>query len=290
MKPANDAERIAALEALDILDTPPDPKLDVITDLATDMFKVPVSLVSLVDEHRQWFKSNCGLTGVSETAREVAFCDHAIRNDHVMVVENALEDPRFKENALVTGDPLIRFYAGCPLILPSGHAIGTLCLIDFKPRTLSESEEKRLIDLASIVMGLIENHDLTRETTAIAKRLRETRDQLRLVLDNVPARIWYKDDKNTIIHANRAALESVNLSDPSEVEGRPTAEIFPEMADKYLADDLEVIRRGEAVRNIIESYAPIKGQDGWISTDKVPHERFRRTGFHSGRSHRHFRA
>ena len=107
--PPSEAERLRALREAELLDTAPDPRFDNITALARDIFGVPVSLISLVDEHRQWFKSNQGLEGVTETERGVAFCDYAIRSTGVFVVEDALQDERFASNPLVTGEPEIRF-------------------------------------------------------------------------------------------------------------------------------------------------------------------------------------
>ena len=554
---SNEADRLVALHASGILDTAPDPRFDNITALARDMFDVPVALITLIDEHRQWFKSNCGLDGVSETAREVAFCDHAIRQTGIFVVENALEDVRFVDNPLVTEEPGVRFYAGAPIITKEGHAFGTLCLIDTEPRVFSGRERMRLASLAETVTGAMENHQMARQlasnmaelkvsseinqavldasragiigfkairdgqgdisdfsiltsnkanevitgipmtrliertflenfpgaktaglfeayckvvetgepveldlfydheglndwfevsatpmgadgltatfssitrrktferalrrinslgsmvatdpelflremleigctafglshgfvshvkgnsytirqlvgdfpdfkagdsvplsqtiaelviksskkvvlenvddvfrsahpdaamtpfrcymgapifvdgelygavsfagyeprenmdipwkgeilwliATNIAhavalseafNKLRRTRDELRLVLDNVPARIWYRDETSRILRANKSALTSVGMCEPSDVEGRTTEELFPEMAAKYIQDDLDVIESGEARRGIIESYEPVKGQPGWISTDKIP--------------------
>ena len=556
--PPTEAERLRALRSAKLLDTAPDPRFDNITALARDIFGVPVSLISLVDEHRQWFKSNQGLEGVTETDRSVAFCDYAIRSTGVFVVEDALKDERFASNPLVTGEPNIRFYAGSPIITAEGYAFGTLCLIDYQPREFNSNDRQRLASLANVITGLIENHKIARSSQSLSQTIAESalinqmildssdagvllleaiRDEngepidfmilaaneanvnfngstpddligktllqrfpaleeqdyyqdysralreqinirrevfygadgvkphwfdvsfrpaskdrltvtfhtvtgkrlfqnaleqivetvpvaasdpqrfrqqilkigaqalglshgfashitnnkyevlelhgtdiglsqgdvlsledtlcdlvaedhklvaladfqdedcvphpafdkapfrsyigapifvqekffgavsfsdaapraepfedwqlhlmhiiashmgqaielqnaffenralareLRAVLDNVPARIWYKDDKNTVLRANKAALESVNLSDPAEVEGKATEDLFPEMAAKYLADDLDVIESGKARRNIIESYAPKDGKQGWISTDKIP--------------------
>ncbi len=556
--PPSEAERLRALREAELLDTAPDPRFDNITALARDIFGVPVSLISLVDEHRQWFKSNQGLEGVTETERGVAFCDYAIRSSGVFVVEDALQDERFASNPLVLGEPEIRFYAGSPIITAEGYAFGTLCLIDYEPREFTSNDRQRLASLANVVTGLIENHKIARSAQSLSQTIAESalinqmildssdagvllleaiRDdngkptdfmilaanaanvyfngstpdeligntmltrfpalkeqehfadytralndqtpirrevfydsdgvkphwfdvsfrpaskdrltvtfhtvtgkrlfqnaleqivetvpiaasdpqrfrqqmlkigaqalglshgfasritnnqyevlelhgtdiglsqgdvlsledtlcdlvaedhqlvaladfqdkdcvphpafdkapfrsyigapifvqeqffgavsfsdaapraepfedwqihlmhiiashmgqaielqnaffenralarELRAVLDNVPARIWYKDDKNTVLRANKAALESVNLSDPAEVEGKATEELFPEMAAKYLADDLDVIESGKARRNIIESYAPKDVKQGWISTDKIP--------------------
>jgi EAL domain-containing protein (putative c-di-GMP-specific phosphodiesterase class I)/GAF domain-containing protein len=153
----HEMHRLGALRAIGLLDTKASDSFDRVTRLAAALFGVPIALVSLVDDERQWFKSCVGLD-VSETAREHAFCDHTIRTAQVMVVEDALEDPRFVGNPLVTGEPGIRFYAGAPLILPSGQALGSLCIIDRSPRTFTKAQRAQLQDLAAIVMAQVDLH------------------------------------------------------------------------------------------------------------------------------------
>jgi DNA-binding response OmpR family regulator len=149
--PANEAQRLAALHDLGILDTQPEERFDRLTRVAAATFDVPIALVSLVDEKRQWFKSACG--GVSgDTPRELSFCAHAILNDAVMVVPDALLDERFADHPAVVGGPRVRFYAGCPLILDDGACVGTLCLIDTRPRHLDGAAIHLLQDLASLVL------------------------------------------------------------------------------------------------------------------------------------------
>jgi diguanylate cyclase (GGDEF)-like protein len=145
--PINEAARIRALHALHILDTSPEERFDRLTRLARRMFDVPMALVSLVDVDRQWFKSRQGLTAC-ETPRNVSFCGHAIHGDDIFEVEDARADARFFDNPLVTGGPGIRFYAGCPLTVPDGMKLGTLCLLDVKPRELSPDDRVLLRDLA----------------------------------------------------------------------------------------------------------------------------------------------
>ncbi|WP_201721631.1 GAF domain-containing protein [Caulobacter sp. B11] len=136
------------------MDTPPEARFDRITALASDLFDAPIALVSLVDEHRQWFKSRVGLEACS-TDRSLAFCAHAIEMgpDAVMIVEDATLDPRFATNALVTQAPDIRFYMGATLTTADGFNLGTLCVIDTKSRpTPSEREQRRLRQLAQVVV------------------------------------------------------------------------------------------------------------------------------------------
>ncbi|MBU0927815.1 MAG: sensor domain-containing diguanylate cyclase [Spirochaetes bacterium] len=146
--PEDEGARLSALRDLRILDTPAEDRFDLLTRLASRVFKVPIALVSLVDENRQWFKSCVGLD-VPETSREVSFCGHAILQDGVFVIEDALLDDRFRDNPLVVGSPGIRFYAGRPLRV-EGRKIGTLCLIDTEPRKRSDLDLSVLDDLARL--------------------------------------------------------------------------------------------------------------------------------------------
>ena len=148
--------RLAELDGLQILDTQSDEDFDALTRAAAASLDMPIALISLVDDRRQWFKSRVGLDA-TETAREHAFCAHAIvAPDAVMQVADATQDARFANNPLVTGDPSIRFYAGAPLVTAAGHALGTLCVIDRKPRTLTPDQIEQLRALAARVVVQLE--------------------------------------------------------------------------------------------------------------------------------------
>lgn len=155
--PIHEAERLDALRTLLVLDTPPEERFDRIARFAATEFDVPMALVSLVDEHRQWFKARVGLEAC-ETSRDISFCGHAIEGSGVMVIEDARRDPRFADNPLVTSDPFIRFYAGAPLILPNGLSVGTLCVIDTEPRAFTRIEQSILGALRDVVV-----EELTRQ-------------------------------------------------------------------------------------------------------------------------------
>ncbi len=148
--PADEKERLQTLRELLILDTAPERRFDLLTQYAATLFEVPIALVSLVDENRQWFKSRQGIEA-TETPRSVSFCHHAILQHGTLVINDTLEDPRFQNNPLVTGEPGIRFYAGAPLRMNNGHLVGTLCIIDRKPRQLDAAQLAELEELSRIV-------------------------------------------------------------------------------------------------------------------------------------------
>ncbi|MEO7213744.1 PAS domain S-box protein [Mucilaginibacter sp.] len=152
--PVNEKERLKALDDYEILDTLSENEFDRITELASIICDVPISLVSLVDEKRQWFKSVLGLD-VRETSRDISFCRYAIMDTNLMEINDTTKDLRFKANALVTGAPDIRFYAGYPLVDPNGHALGTLCVIDREPRQLNAKQKRAMQLLAEEVIVLI---------------------------------------------------------------------------------------------------------------------------------------
>ncbi len=153
----NEEARLAALHSLDILDTAADRRFDRLTALAVDIFQVSAALVSLVDENRQWFKSTCNLS-TKETSRDVSFCGHAILEEKLLVIDDALLDARFARNPLVLGPPYIRFYAGAVLRNASMHPLGTLCLIDPAPRSFERADRRRLLALAELVEQEIDHH------------------------------------------------------------------------------------------------------------------------------------
>ncbi|GDY25561.1 sensor domain-containing diguanylate cyclase [Agarivorans sp. Toyoura001] len=169
--PVSEDSRLKSLKELDILDTQPEERFDRITRMAKRLFDVPIALVSLVDENRQWFKSCFGVDA-SETPRDISFCGHAILGDETFQIEDALSDPRFADNPLVTGYPHIRFYAGHPLSTPDGEKIGTLCIIDTKPKSLSADDLVALDDLAVMVEQELAALQLasTDELTCISNR------------------------------------------------------------------------------------------------------------------------
>jgi GAF domain-containing protein len=150
--PHNEAKRLSALRELLILDTPPEERFDRISAFAAKEFDVPIALVSLVDQDRQWFKSSFGLDDMQESPRDTSFCGHAVAMSRTLVVSDALADPRFVDNPMVVGHPYIRFYAGALLRLPYGQVVGTLCIMDRRPRAFDKLDEAILGGLRDLVV------------------------------------------------------------------------------------------------------------------------------------------
>ena len=212
-------QRLAALRRYRLLDTPPEQRFNDIVAVAARLLDTPIALISLIDEKRQWFKASVGLD-VAETPREVAFCDHAIRQRETLIVSNAPEDPRFADNPLVTGGPGIRFYAGAPLITPEGHALGTVCVIDVKERrNFGAAEQATLEALSRLVVDHLE---LRRQAMLNAELSRRAalRERLLLVTADAPdfhaairaaCDILLQDSKGLFCHVFRLAADGERI-------------------------------------------------------------------------------
>jgi PAS domain S-box-containing protein len=222
----NEPGRLQALHNLEVLDTPHEERFDRITRLAQTIFSVPIVLVSLIDENRQWFKSCQGLDA-TETARGISFCGHAILAHDVFVIEDATLDARFADNPLVTGGPLIRFYAGAPLRLNSGHAAGTLCVISPKPRSFSDHDRKTLTELAAIVVQELEDI----YTAARERELREFIESAGAIIQSV-------DEQGRLRMVNRAWTKALGYS-AQEVAGRDIFDIIDSSEHEHCRAILE---------------------------------------------------
>ena len=171
--PSVELARLAALDRYAILDTEPEHTFDDLVVLAAYVCKTPIAMLSLVDDHRQWFKSKVGVE-ISETPRDRSFCAHAILQQDLFIVTDTHNDARFRENPMVVGEPHIRFYAGAPLINEDGFALGTLCVIDREPRELDETQKEALKSLSRLALAQMElrqNLQLLKE--ALNDRTRE---------------------------------------------------------------------------------------------------------------------
>lgn len=183
-----EAARLEALRQYNILDTPSEQAYDDFTLLASSICQVPISLISLVDAERQWFKSKIGLD-VHQTERDIAFCGHIILSERTLVIKDTLYDERFRHNPLVTSAPYIRFYAGAPLITPAGYILGSLCIIDRKPRDLSSSQKVALEALARQVVTQL-------ELRRVSAHLADALDKIKQIEGLVPICAYCKGIRN----------------------------------------------------------------------------------------------
>lgn len=231
-----EASRLAKLRELMVLDSEPEPLFDTLSRLASEVCGVPIALVSLIDAERQWFKANVGLPGVIETPRDIAFCDHTIRQDGLFEVGDATLDRRFADNPLVTGSPQIRFYAGAPLILSGGDRVGTLCVIDRQQRRLTPQQAATLKQLARAVVQALEmRQDLIHRSFAVRdaheQGVAESEARLRAILDSQSELVSQATPEGRLIYVNPAyaahfdrSVESIvgtNLYDYVEPADRP---------------------------------------------------------------------
>ena len=190
--------RQSAVESVDILDTPPEERFERLARIARNQFKVPIVLITFMDGERQWFKSHLG-TDETEGPRAISFCNQTIQDDRVLYVADVTRDDRFRDNPQVTGIPHIRFYAGAPVRTPDGQCIGTLCLVDFKPRTLDEDDLQSIRDLADCVeMELLRSDRAAIHAAHLASRARA-------VIETVDDAILTLDDRGVVRTANAAA-------------------------------------------------------------------------------------
>jgi PAS domain S-box-containing protein len=248
--PANEAERLAALREYEVLDTPPEPAYDDLALLAARLCGVPIALVTLVDEDRQWFKAAVGLK-LRSTPREHSFCARAICQPvpAVMVVPDAQADARFRANPLVTGEPHIRFYAGAPLVAPGGHALGTLCVIDRQPRTETAELRAALEALSRQVVAQLELRRALKQSEAAFARYRNAeaaRARLSAIVDSSEDAIISEDLDGVVTSWNPAA-ERLFGWPAAEMIGRPMTRLAPADRPDEIAALLARVRGGQRV-------------------------------------------
>ncbi len=202
--PASEASRLESLRQMAILDTPDEEALDRIIRVVSLMFEVPIALISLVDENRQWFKACIGLP-VRETPRQISFCGHAILEEGLFLIPDATRDERFADNPLVTGAPHIRFYAGVPLHNQDGHTIGTLCLIDQAPREVPISWQAALLDLGRITEDVLHARQVREAQRELLKENRNNNGDR--FLDS-SLHIWNRQGLNRLLDKELAHLQT----------------------------------------------------------------------------------
>lgn len=252
--PQEETERLQELESYDILDTAPEQIYDDLVFLASQICGTDIAAITLIDEDRQWFKAKRGIDG-DETAREDAFCAHAIvQPDRTLVVEDATQDDRFRDNPYVQGDPHIRFYAGAPLVTPDGRGLGTICAIDDEPGQLSKAQKRGLKALSNMVMTQLELRRRSRQLRSTKDELEEMADELKRSneeLDRFASVVTHElKDPLTQVVSN---LDLLDLTVGDELDDE---------ASELLED---AITGGERMENLIQDllrYSRAGGSDG----------------------------
>lgn len=264
--PPNEADRLRALLALDILDTPPEPALDRVVALTARLLHAPIAAISLVDADREWYKARCG-TSKSQGPRDHALCAHAILNHDILIIPDLAADPRFADNPQITRDG-IRFYAGAPLETADGHAIGTLCVKDLVPRSLSQADVDTLRDLASICSREFDLRRADSRARAAANDLMAAHLQLRKLADLGPAMTWITDalGKRTIV--SRAWLTFTGRSADSDINAW-IEQIHPEDREARIRAAAAAFkqRRAYSVRYRLRR---ADGEYRWVLENGVP--------------------
>jgi PAS domain S-box-containing protein len=276
--PPHEHERLQSLYALNILDTPVEPRFDRITELAAGYFDVPIAIVNMIDADRQWAKS-CFGDERGEVERSVSFCAHTILSDQLLVVNDALLDERFHDNPFVTGDYNLRFYAGAPLHAPDGSRAGSLCLVDHKPRSMSEGERRALRQFASLVEDELNRVHLEtaleRQRVAEASLWRE-RAQLRAIIDGAPVPMALLDGERRFVAWSDAWRTAYRLPQ-HDLVGQCIDDVLPEsghrwreihqtaMRGVYLQSKEECLPLANETICLQWAAAPFRGPEGHIS-------------------------
>ncbi len=264
---AAELARLAELDSFAVLDTPPEQGFDDIACLAALVCQTPSAQVTFVDHARQWFKARVGggSGGACETGREIAFCDQTIRQSELFVVPDARLDARYAANPLVTGPPHIRFYAGAPLVTPGGHALGSVCVTDTVPQTLTPAQRNALGALArqAVALLLLRRQHLSleqsREQTRAAKRL------FRSFMDNSPTVAFIKDDAGRYVFLNATMCRRFGIA-PEEWIGKGDADLWPaDAARQFREADAAVMAGGRLVELVEVTPHPDGSASVWQS-------------------------
>jgi diguanylate cyclase (GGDEF)-like protein len=276
---AHEKERLAALLRYDVLDTPPEEAFDRATRLARTLLGVPIATVAFIDSHRQWFKSGYGMPA-KEVPRDMALCNHAIEKDGPLVIPDTLVDPRFAENPLVVGEPHIRFYGGVSLRTGDGHKIGTLCVIDSKPRRFGPGQVALLTDLSRVVVDALELRllantdsltgvmsrrafrDAAQRDFALARRHKQELSCIRIDIDN------FKHVNDTYGHATgdivlqgivHICRRNLRASDyVGRLGGEEFGVILPQTSARSALQVAERLRKGIERENFVTPFGALK--------------------------------
>lgn len=277
-----DEMRVNVLDSLGILDTPAEPLFDELTELASTICQTPISLISLLEYERQWFKSRVGLD-VSETSRSVSFCDYAIRGEGVMLVPDATKDDRFSANPLVVGEPHIRFYAGAPLVTKDGVKLGTLCVIDREPRELTSSQLRSLeilsrqvitnLELRHSTRMLVESHQRFIDAVALAE---EGEHLMTQSLGALSEGFVVQDTNGSILICNDRACELLGLTREQMCQRAsldPVWHCVREDGTQFPGNEhpaMEALRLREPVKDVVMGVHRSDGSLVWININATP--------------------
>jgi PAS domain S-box-containing protein len=224
----DEAERLQALRDLGVLDSEREPEFDDLANVAAHVFQAPVALVSLVEDTRQWFKAEIGL-GMAETPLSISICAHAIRHPGMFVVPDMRQDPRFKDNPLVTGEPHLRFYAGASLLTRDGLPLGTLCVLDHESRLGITPEQAQVLQaLAKQVMTQLEHRQALQRLVLREAELAESERRFSAIADGVPQIVWSMHPNGQHDYINRRWFEFTGLCPRQSVEGDWTPIVHPD--------------------------------------------------------------
>ncbi len=274
-RPSNEASRLAALESYQILDTPEDVSFDGLARLAAEILEVPIALVSLVDNDRQWFKARHGLD-VTHTSREVSFCGHVVEGGSTLVVPDAKDDRRFFDNPLTVGEPWVRFYAGVPLTDREGYVLGTLCAIDRVPRQPTPKQLELLKLLAKQVVDQLESHRLRLRVDGERVAALRTLRRFEALFDSMAEGVVVQAADGAIVEANRAATRILGLT-VDQLTGRksvdPRWESIREDGTPFPGAEhpaMVTLRTGAASTGTVMGLNRLDDSRVWISINSAP--------------------